>query len=194
MAAAKDIQLVFATLIADATGLNRMGATRKPLLRFRKSVRQASTPEIQVSLDEKFINQYLRLLTELPKRMQKKVLQSALLFAARPLRADARANAKRTSDTVARAIASGVMKRLAKGRAGVKVGVARKKGSDNDPWFAHFIEFGTAPHGNHPGTSSEPFLRPAFDGNKAVMLERIAVRLGTGLEKEINRVLKRGKL
>lgn len=29
-------------------------------------------------------------------------------------------------------------------------------------WYARFVEFGTAPHGGHPGTSPQPFFFPAI--------------------------------
>ena len=29
-------------------------------------------------------------------------------------------------------------------------------------WYARFVEFGTAPHGNHPGTAAQPFFYPAI--------------------------------
>lgn len=30
-------------------------------------------------------------------------------------------------------------------------------------WYGLFQEFGTAPHGEHPGHPAQPFVRPAFD-------------------------------
>jgi HK97 gp10 family phage protein len=33
---------------------------------------------------------------------------------------------------------------------------------DKDGWYARFVEFGTAPHGAHPGTSPQPFFFPAI--------------------------------
>jgi len=68
MAQAKDISLVFVSLIADANGMKAMRSTRKPILKFRNSVKKAATNEIQITIDEKFINQYLRLIQSLPKR------------------------------------------------------------------------------------------------------------------------------
>lgn len=199
MAAGKDINLVFVTLLADSTGMRAMHSTRKPMLKFRRAVRKAATAEIQISLDEKFINQYLQLIKSLPKRMQKRVLSAALSFAATPVRAAAKRNVMSESKTVADSISKGVMKRLSAGRAGIKVGTKRQKGSSQDPWFAHFIEFGTSPHSlgggrEHPGTPSKSFMRTAFDKNKKAMLERIASRLGFAVDREINRVLKRGKI
>ena len=29
-------------------------------------------------------------------------------------------------------------------------------------WYARFVEFGTAPHGGHPGTDPQPFFYPAI--------------------------------
>ena len=36
-------------------------------------------------------------------------------------------------------------------------------GPSKDAFYGYFVEYGTAPHGNHPGTPAQPFARPAFD-------------------------------
>jgi HK97 gp10 family phage protein len=36
-------------------------------------------------------------------------------------------------------------------------------GPSKDAFYAYFQEFGTAPHGNHPGHPPQAFARPAFD-------------------------------
>lgn len=36
-------------------------------------------------------------------------------------------------------------------------------GPSKDAWYGGLVEFGTAPHGTHPGTRAQPFARPAFD-------------------------------
>jgi HK97 gp10 family phage protein len=40
-------------------------------------------------------------------------------------------------------------------------------------FYGHMVEFGTAPHGNHPGTSPQPFARPAFDETQNAVLRSI---------------------
>lgn len=50
----------------------------------------------------------------------------------------------------------------------------------NSP-VAHLVEFGTAPHVNggkfkgshHPGTAPQPFMRPAWDGQKQAVLDSL---------------------
>ena len=72
---AKDVQLVFATLIADATGMRAMRLTGKNMVEFAKKIRRVNRSQdvVDISIDEKFINQYLQLITQLPKRMQKRI-------------------------------------------------------------------------------------------------------------------------
>lgn len=36
-------------------------------------------------------------------------------------------------------------------------------GPSKDFFYGGMLEFGTAPHGKHPGTPAQPFARPAFD-------------------------------
>ncbi len=60
---------------------------------------------------------------------------------------------------------------------------------------AHLVEFGTAPHINagqfagtqHPGTSPQPFARPAWDAEKDATLARIAQELRVQMDKAIRR-------
>lgn len=72
-------------------------------------------------------------------------------------------------------------------RATVKVGTLRlskqhiKQGLTSDPYYDHFVEFGTE---NMP---AQPFLRPAFDGKK----ESYTARLVDGLKKQVERAAKR---
>lgn len=46
-------------------------------------------------------------------------------------------------------------------------------GPTKDAFYAHFQEFGTAPHGNHPGNPPQPFARPAFDQTQDAVLRSI---------------------
>jgi len=45
--------------------------------------------------------------------------------------------------------------------------------------YAHFVEFGTSPKGNHPGTPPQPFLRPAYDStnSRSIIVRRIQSEL-----------------
>ena len=57
----------------------------------------------------------------------------------------------------------GARKKVAKmvpvGRSGRKVKAVPSK-------YAHLVEKGTKPHGNHPGSAPKPFLRPGFESVK----------------------------
>lgn len=46
-------------------------------------------------------------------------------------------------------------------------------GPSKDAFYGHFIEYGTAPHDNHPGTPAKPFARPAFDEMKGEALKSL---------------------
>ena len=66
-------------------------------------------------------------------------------------------------------------------------------------WHGHFVEFGTGPHLNggkfagsrHPGTTPEPFLRPAFDSEARPTIDRLAPLLWDGIQRNAARVPKR---
>lgn len=47
----------------------------------------------------------------------------------------------------------------------------------------HLLELGTKPHGNHPGTAAQPFLRPAIDESSNEARETITAVLREGLGK-----------
>lgn len=55
--------------------------------------------------------------------------------------------------------------------------------------YAHLLEFGTAPHYQpgrgvtHPGSRPEPFLTPAYDSTKEVVVKRFGQKIGPELEK-----------
>lgn len=59
----------------------------------------------------------------------------------------------------------------------------------------HLIEFGTAPHwiGNrfHRGARAFPFLRPAFEATKDVVIQILGREIGPELEKQAARVAKK---
>jgi len=61
--------------------------------------------------------------------------------------------------------------------------------------LAYIIEFGTAPHniGNylHPGAQPRPFLRPAWDENKAAAVGRMASSLRPAIEQAAQREARR---
>ncbi len=64
-------------------------------------------------------------------------------------------------------------------------------------WYIRFVEFGTAPHGVkrslrpggklHPGGRPRPFLRPAYEANRAVALSLIRKRIAEAIRKANSR-------
>ena len=48
------------------------------------------------------------------------------------------------------------------------------RGKVADTYYAKFVEYGTMPHGNHPGTSPNPYMRPALDAESEHALAVIA--------------------
>lgn len=46
-------------------------------------------------------------------------------------------------------------------------------GASKDFFYDWFIEYGTAPHGKHPGTPARPHLRPAFDQNREAAIKSV---------------------
>lgn len=72
-------------------------------------------------------------------------------------------------------------------------------GPGDRAFHAHMVEFGTAPHINggkfagsqHPGTSPQPFVRPAWDATKDEVLRRISDELRAQIMKAAARQAKR---
>lgn len=127
-------------------------------------------------------------LARLPARLGEKVMRAALRASAQVIRKDAQSRAPvlkkpkfgRKPGTVKKAI---TVKRSKRDKYGVfltvmglsakkikefKGGSASKDAAYNpdDPWYWHFLEFGTA---NQP---AHPFLRPAFEAQKFAALRR----------------------
>lgn len=119
-----------------------------------------------------------RALAQLPAKLEARVSRQALRAGAKIIEQEAKARVPvnegklRASIRVSTGIRNGVV------NAQVKAG-GRKKG---DPFYAHFVEFGTKPHEikprrfkslfiaglmrkivQHPGAKAKPFMKPAFD-------------------------------
>lgn len=68
-----------------------------------------------------------------------------------------------------------------------------------DPHYrvAHLVEFGTAPHFQpnlnkmHPGAAAKPFLRPAYEATKAIVVEGFGRLIGPAIEKQASRLAAR---
>lgn len=120
-----------------------------------------------------------RMLGELPAKIEQNVVRGALRAAAKVIEQEAKANVPVNSGDLRASIrVSAGTKRGGRVYAHVKAG-GRKKG---DPFYAHFVEFGTRPHEirprgaislffaglfskliKHPGAKAKPYMRPAFD-------------------------------
>ncbi len=50
--------------------------------------------------------------------------------------------------------------------------------------YAHLVEFGTRPHGRHPGARPKPFMRPSFDQHAKGTVSLIESEIVKGIEKE----------
>ncbi len=72
-------------------------------------------------------------------------------------------------------------------------------GPSERAFYAHLVEFGTAPHVNggmfagsqHPGTSPRPFVRPAWDEQQGVALAVLTDELRVQIDKAVARQARR---
>ena len=62
------------------------------------------------------------------------------------------------------------------------------KGRRNPAFYAHLVEFGTAPHklggGTHPGAQAHPFMRPAWDTASPEAKRAVIAKMQQVLERE----------
>lgn len=127
-----------------------------------------------------------RALEELPKSAARNTLRRVLKKAAEPVREDAQAKAPQLTGRLKLSIVTGnqlTRRQKADARkealyfAETHVGTASGHGIPQ--------EFGTV---NHP---AQPFMRPAWDGNKGRALKIIGDELGTEIEKTARRRAKK---
>jgi len=78
---------------------------------------------------------------------------------------------------------SSIKQRKGKVIAYVRAG-GQARGQKADTYYAKFVEYGTMPHGNHPGTSPRPFMRPALDAESEHALAVIANFIKNRLEQK----------
>lgn len=72
-------------------------------------------------------------------------------------------------------------------------------GPTRNVWYAHFVEFGTKAHINagkfagskHPGTSPDPFLRPAFDAEAQGTIDRLSALVWDEIQRHATRMAAR---
>jgi HK97 gp10 family phage protein len=169
-----------------------------------------------------------KVLDEFPAAMERNIMRGALRAGANVIAKEARrlvpVNTGQLRDSirvsvrpfpggklVATVKAGGRFKVYASGKA-IKNAAYRtgKAGGGFDyhtPFYAHFVEFGTARHWikpksrkslfiagllkelvDHPGARSKPFMRPAFDGKARAAIEAMADYIRTRLPKEFKRL------
>jgi HK97 gp10 family phage protein len=117
-----------------------------------------------------------KFLTELPVKVERNIMRSALRAGAKPIAEDIKANAPEDEGDTKRSVRVSTRSRRGVVTASVKVG-------DKKAWYVHLLEFtGAVPHRiaakgggflkfagglykavNHPGMKAKPFIRPALD-------------------------------
>lgn len=131
-----------------------------------------------------------RFLQELPVKMERTVLRSALGAGAGVIRKAARENIHRVSGDLARSL---------RVSTGSKSGTVTARVVTN-VFYGRFVEYGTRPHYipgplvlngkvlsgvNHPGIPSpRPFLRPALDNNAGAAVLAVAARIKERLTRQ----------
>lgn len=130
-------------------------------------------------------------LAELPQQVSKATVKKALVEAGEPMAEIARGHAARRTGKLARAI--GVFKTTAKSQkqsrvkvtkdvADAYVGVGYRRGSAGYAPHAHLVEYGTGPRFQKSGRfvgqmPAQPFMRPAYDTDKAAFIGRISAAI-----------------
>jgi hypothetical protein len=99
---------------------------------------------------------------------------------------------------ISRRVRDNLSIRLGRDGFSAEIGL-RGKRARRRAWFAHFIEFGTAPHaltsrrgaagkagkgggGMHPGTPARPFLFPALEANRARFYRRVEIAINRAID------------
>lgn len=148
-------------------------------------------------------------LRELEFATQKRVLRQALRKAGKPVLDDMkrRADARFKSHTglLSESFRLSVRTDRKTGVLSVYMGVYTRRGEvriarekSNNPKkkqahvYAFFLEYGTGPRelqsgAMHPGMWAQPFMRPAFDQNIEVALQRLSVEIRHGIDKALAR-------
>lgn len=150
-------------------------------------------------------------MAELPRRVDKKVMDAGLLDGARIVRDDAKnrvpllkePDARRRRGTLRRAIRAGrvrptqyaatvwvrIRQLSGRQRASFKAKNRGAKGADNpnDPFYWRFVEFGTSK------MPAKPFLRPAFEARKTEAVNKAIATFRTRIQAEIVKIGSRAR-
>ena len=126
-------------------------------------------------------------LNQLPAKIERNVMRSALRQGANVIRNDARQNAPVDDGDLKKSIKVSTRARGGKVTATLRAG-------DKKVFYAHFIEYGTKPHdiaaknkkvlvfedggkatrAKHPGVTAKPFMRPALDDKSDEAVQAVA--------------------
>ena len=154
------------------------------------------------------------LLNTLPKRITKKILKRILKLAAKPIKVLAKSKVPKDFGVLNKSIGESFLKRTPARTEIIKIGPRTGKRAKFNGWYGHMVEFGTKSHtitadklvfsidGNLvfikevkiPSISAQPFLGPAFKQASGKALKIMGDQLGPTIEKEVGKLLKRGKL
>lgn len=130
-----------------------------------------------------------RLLQQLPKAAENRVLQASTMAAARVIRKNVKAKAPRSKGK--RSPASKKYKRLSQNIRVVRLKRARRRGQrgaridTKDGFWGLFLEFGT----RHQ--QARPWFRPAVAEARGDAIDKLAEALGRGIEREADKLAKK---
>lgn len=141
-----------------------------------------------------------KILDELPVRMERNFLRAGLRAGGAVVRDEARKNINNVTGALSKSVRVSTRSRGGQVKAIVRAG-------NKEAFYAHMVEFGTAPHmlnkgvdnkskvlniaGNlvggkvmHPGAKAKPFLRPAVDENQSQIVKAVGERIKARIAKE----------
>lgn len=147
-----------------------------------------------------------KMLNELPLKIERNIMRSALRSGASVIAAEARRNVPNASGELKSTIRTSSNAKRGMVEANVVVGITKKDKvtgvKTKKGWYATFVEFGTAPHiikagkkkprlsfrdrngvwrtvleVNHTGATAKPFMRPAFDSKGEEAVKAVADRI-----------------
>jgi HK97 gp10 family phage protein len=129
-----------------------------------------------MDIEVKGLQKLEKKLSKLPEKVAKKVVSKAVRAGAKPMLAQARANAPVKTGLTKKSIKIRTMKaKWAKPGYGVHIGVSDKWFS-GEAFYAGMVEFGTV------RMAAQPFIRPAYDVTKDESVRITAKALRDGVE------------
>ena len=164
----------------------------------------------QIQFDES-LRQVLKALDDLPVKIETKLARAALKAAAQPMLQEVQRRVPVATGTLANTIRVSSSTQKSKGKIIVKIvagsrvaGGGRRgaKGAERGAFYAHMVEFGTAPHvipgplffggkwhmyAKHPGTKAQPFMRPAFDTSDRLVVDAYSDYMRKALPRALDR-------